>query len=112
MKISDLIKELNLTLFCGETFLDREITGGYTCDMLSDVMGNIDPGMIWITMQMHANVLAIASLKDLSAVLLVNGASPDENTLLKGQAEEVVLVGTTLPAFEISGKIYQLLQRR
>ena len=53
MKVSDLVKELNLTVFCGEAGLDAEISGGYTSDLLSDVMGHIDEGMLWVTMQKH-----------------------------------------------------------
>ena len=51
MKVSDLVRELNLTVFCGEAGLDAEISGGYTSDLLSDVMGHIDEGMLWVTMQ-------------------------------------------------------------
>ena len=51
MKVCDLVKMLNLTVFCGEEGLDTEITGGYTSDLLSDVMGHIEEGMLWITMQ-------------------------------------------------------------
>ena len=53
MKVSDLVRELNLTVFCGEAGLDAEISGGYTSDLLSDVMGHIDEGMLWVTMQPH-----------------------------------------------------------
>ena len=53
MKVSDLVRELNLTVFCGEAGLDAEISGGYTSDLLSDVMGHIDEGMLWVTMQTH-----------------------------------------------------------
>ena len=56
MKVSDLVKELNLTVFCGEAGLDAEISGGYTSDLLSDVMGHIDEGMLWVTMQTHQNI--------------------------------------------------------
>ena len=71
MKVCDLVKMLNLTVFCGEEGLDTEITGGYTSDLLSDVMGHIEEGMLWITMQTHQNILAVATLKDVSAVLIV-----------------------------------------
>ena len=83
MKVSDLVRELNLTVFCGEAGLDAEISGGYTSDLLSDVMGHIDEGMLWVTMQTHQNIVAVATLKDVAAVLIVNGASPDEETLEK-----------------------------
>ena len=86
------------------------IKGGYTSDLLSDVMGHIEEGMLWITMQTHQNILAVATLKDVSAVLIVNGTSPDDETLQKGREEAVPLLGTTRSAFEASGMIYRLLQ--
>ncbi|WP_297909246.1 DRTGG domain-containing protein [uncultured Parabacteroides sp.] len=110
MKVCDLVKILDLTVFCGEKGLDTEITGGYTSDLLSDVMGHIEENMLWITMQTHQNLLAVATLKDVAAVLIVNGSSPDTETLQKGREEAVPLLGTTLSAFEASGRIYQLLQ--
>lgn len=110
MKVSDLIKELELIVFCGEESLDTEIKGGYTSDLLSDVMGHMEEGMLWVTMQTHQNIVAVATLKDAAAVLVVNGASPDEETLQKGWEEGIPLLGTPLSAFVISGKIYQLLQ--
>lgn len=111
MKVSDLVRELELSVFCGETGLDSQISGGYTSDLLSDVMGHMEEGMLWITMQTHQNILAVAALKDAAAVLIVNGATPDEETIAKGSEEDVPLLGTTLSAFEATGKIYQLLQK-
>ena len=98
MKVCDLVKMLNLTVFCGQEGLDTEITG------------HIEEGMLWITMQTHQNILAVATLKDASAVLIVNGTSPDDETLQKGREEAVPLLGTTRSAFEASGMIYRLLQ--
>ena len=99
MKVSDLVKELNLTVFCGEENLDTVIKGGYTSDLLSDVMGHMEEGMLWITMQTHQNIVAVSTLKDAAAVLIVNGASPDEETLQKGKDEDIPLLGTSLSAF-------------
>ena len=65
---------------------------------------------MWITMQTHQNIVAVSTLKDAAAVLIVNGASPDEETLQKGKDEDIPLLGTSLSAFVISGKVYQLLQ--
>ena len=61
-------------------------------------------------MQTHQNIVAVSTLKDAAAVLIVNGASPDEETLQKGKDENIPLLGTSLSAFVISGKVYQLLQ--
>ena len=111
MKVSELVKELGLTVYCGENSLDKEVTGGYTCDLLSDVMGRIEEGMVWITMQTHQNTLAVATLKDAAAIILVNSAEPDEETFEKGREEEFPVLGTSCSAFDISGKIYQFLQK-
>lgn len=110
MKVSDLVRELDLKVFCGEKGLDAEISGGYTSDLLSDVMGHIEEGMLWITLQTHQNIVAVATLKDASAILIVNGSVPDEETMQKGREEAIPLLGTSLGAFEVTGKIYQLLQ--
>jgi predicted transcriptional regulator len=112
MKVNELMNELNLTLFCGEGGMNNEIKGGYAGDLLSDVMGNIEEGMLWITMQAHRNVLAVAALKDAAAVVIVNGYEPDGEMLEKGKEENIPLLGTKLSAFEASGKIYRLLEKK
>ena len=63
MKVKELVEKLNLKVLSGEKGLDREIDGCYISDLLSDVMGNAMEGNIWITLQTHKNVMAVASLK-------------------------------------------------
>jgi len=109
MKVSELVEKLGLTVYSGQNGLDREISGGYVSDLLSDVMGNAGEGEVWITLQVHQNVMAIASLKDLAAVVLVNNHEPQENTISHSNSENIPLLGTNLPAFEITGKIFRLL---
>ena len=109
MKVSELVNRLGLTVFSGETGLNREISGAYVSDLLSDVMGNAEEGMIWITLQTHRNVMAIASLKELAAVILVKGLGPEEDTLEHAKEEEIPVLGTKLSTFEIAGRLYDLL---
>lgn len=109
MTVKELIEKLPLTLVGGAKGLDSEITGAYTSDLLSDVMGNINEGNVWITLQTHKNVMAIASLRDVSAVILVKNLPPDDDMLEKAEDEGIPVLVTELPAFEISGKLYQLL---
>jgi len=111
MKVSELVKKLDLTVYSGEKGLDREITGGYVSDLLSDVMGKAREGEIWITLQIHQNVMAIASLKDLAAVILVNNLEPQENTVRHSNEEDIPLLGTNLSTFEIAGKLYQIYKQ-
>ncbi|HRX31899.1 MAG TPA: serine kinase [Tenuifilaceae bacterium] len=109
MTVKDLVETLQLKVFSGSTGMNREVTGGYSSDLLSDVMGNAESGMVWITLQTHVNVMAIASLKELSAIILVKGFEPEENTLTQSNVEGIPILGTALQTFEISGKLYQLL---
>jgi len=66
----------------------------------------VAPKEVWITLQTHQNVMAIASLKDLAAVILVKGFEPDEDTLARSHEEGIPLLGTKLGTFEMAGKLY------
>jgi serine kinase of HPr protein (carbohydrate metabolism regulator) len=109
MQIKDIVPALQLKIFGGSQGLYNEITGGYTSDLLSDVMGHAENGKIWITLQTHKNVIAIASLKELSAVILIKGLEPDADMLAQAEEEGIPVLGTYEQAFETTGKLYNLL---
>lgn len=111
MTVQELVNALNLKVFCGQENLDREIKGGYTSDLLSDVMGFAKEGQVWITLQTHKNVLAIASLKELAAILLVKGNQPEEDMLEQAIEERIPVLGTDEQTFETTGKVYQLINQ-
>lgn len=110
MTVEQLIQELQLNVIGGAQGLKNEITGGYVSDLLSDVMGNADAGQVWITLQTHKNVMAIASLKDLAAIILVNNHQPEQDTLEQSNEEGIPLLSTQMCTFEIAGKLYELLK--
>lgn len=109
MKTSEIVEKLNLKVYGGKEGLQNEVTGGYVSDLLSDVMGNAQAGSIWVTLQTHKNVMAIASLKDLAGIILVKGFEPDQDTLEKSHEEQIPILGTGDETFELTGKLYQLL---
>ena len=111
MTVKELVEKMNLTVFCGQENLGREIKGGYTSDLLSDVMGFAREGQVWITLQTHKNVLAIASLKELAAILLVKGNKPEEDMLEQAVDEGIPVLGTDAQTFETTGKVYQLINQ-
>ncbi len=111
MKVSELIKILDLKVFGGAAGCDQEITGGYTSDLLSDVIGHAEEGNIWITLQTHKNVMAVASLKDIAAVVIVKGNIPEEGTVAQSENEGIPLLGTNLETFDITGKIFELIKK-
>lgn len=110
MKVTDLVENLQLKPFTDDIGLSRDISGGYTSDLLSDVMGNVDDGDVWITLQTHKNVIAIASLRDVAAVVLISGNTPDEDMLEQAKEEGIPVLGTDMSCFETTGKIFNLIK--
>lgn len=109
MTIQQITDILNLKVFTPGMELERELKGAYVSDLLSDVMGYSTEGEVWITLQSHLNVVAIASLKELPAIILVKGIKPDEALVKKAKEEGVVILGTGEETFLTAGKLYQLL---
>lgn len=110
MTVTEVIEKLGLNVLTSKEVSNTEVTGGYTGDLLSDVIANSKAGNLWITMQTHQNVLAVAKLKDLSGIIFVNGRQPDEDIIQKADEEYVTVLSTDESAFSISGQLYQLLK--
>ena len=110
MTVKELVNELNLTVLSGQQGLDREIDGCYVSDLLSDVMGNAEMNNVWVTLQTHKNVMAIASLKELACVILVKGQTASDDTLEQSNEEGIPFLSTNMQTFETAGKIYDLLK--
>ncbi len=109
MKLKEIIEKLQLKVLAGQDKLDEEVTGGYTSDLLSDVIANSKQGNLWVTLQIHQNIIAVAKLKDLSGIIIVNNRKPDEDTLQKAKEENVPLLVSEEMAYEVSGKLYELI---
>ena len=105
MTVRELATQLKLEVCCGAAGLDKEIKGGY-------VMCNAREGNIWITLQTHKNIMAIASLKELAAIVLVKGYRPEEDTVSESEAEGIPILSTSRQTFEMTGEIYELLQKK
>ncbi|MBM4142609.1 MAG: serine kinase [Lentisphaerae bacterium] len=108
MTLRDLIEALGPDLKAGAGALDRPVTGGYAGDLLSDVLAHARPGNLWVTIQIHANAIAVAGMKDLAGILVVNGRQPEAETLRKAEAEGVPVMVTALTAFEAVGRLREL----
>ena len=109
MTVQELVNKLNLTVMSGCRGLDREIVGCYVSDLLSDVVGNAASGNVWLTLQTHKNVVAVASLKCLSCVVLVKGLAPSADAMEQSNAEGIPILSSSMETFELAGKIYNLM---
>ncbi len=108
MQLSDVIQKLGLTQRSGETPEGVEVTGGYVSDLLSDVIGNAKGGQIWVTIQIHQNVVAVGTLLGLAAIVIAGGAEPEEKTIEKANEEGVRVLTTDTNSYEVVGKLYEL----
>lgn len=111
MKLSDIVKEIGCEILTGTVNLDKEIKNGYVSDLLSDVIGNIKENSIWITIQRHINILGVAKLKDVIAILIPRNLQIEENIIEKAREEKIAILRDPRSAFELSGIIYNLLQK-
>jgi hypothetical protein len=107
LKIKELINTCELEVLTELFEPEREVSGGYTSDLLSDVIANTEKDNIWITMQTHLNIIAVASLKELTAIIIVMNREVDKDAIEKAKEEKITILRTNLTAFQISGKIFE-----
>lgn len=109
MNVREIFRNLGLSVR-SEGDIGREVRGCYISDLLSDVMANAGEGDIWITLQTHPNIVAVATLKNIAAIIITNNRVPEEETLKRASKEGVIIATTPLSTFEISGRLYQMLR--
>ncbi|MDD4800920.1 MAG: serine kinase [Proteiniphilum sp.] len=110
MNLRQLAEKLGFTCLAGEAFLNRTPRWAYQSDLLSDVMGKAEAGMLWITSQVHRNIVAVASLREVSAIIVVNERQVEREVLDHAEEEKVVILASGLPAFETAGILFKQLK--
>ena len=110
MKLNDIVNKLPLKVNSYNEGLQKDVSGGYSSDLLSDVLANSMQGNVWITLQTNLNIVAVASVKNLAGIIIVGNKKPPEETLKKAEEEKITIMTTSMPAFETAGEIYQLVK--
>ena len=108
MIVNDIVRALNLQVVASAAALSREITGGYSADLLSCVMARARAGNAWVTLQAHPNVIAVATLLELAAVIVTEGAPIPDDVKAKADAEGIVLLATPHTTFWVVGELARL----
>lgn len=108
MTLAEVVAKLDLAVFSGEDRLQRPVKSGYVGDLLSDVMARGGEDVLWITIQIHPNIVAVAVLKDLAAVIISGGRTPEPETVQRAEKEGLPLLGSALGAFELAGRLHGL----
>ena len=109
MTVAEMIDSLELTPLHVEDDGKAPVSGVYCGDLLSDVLAQAQPDSVWFTVQGHTNVIAVAALRDLACVVVVNGIAPDPQAVAKARSQGVSLCGSACNAAELcmrlSGKL-------
>lgn len=110
MKVKELASTLSLEILAGTAGIEKNISGGFCSDLLSYVMGKAQEGYIWITIQGHKNIMAVASLKELSAIIIADDIMPEQGTLDLANEEEIPVLKSQLSSFELAVELGKILK--
>jgi len=108
MQVGEIVQALSLTVRAGREHLNREATGGYAADLLSCAMAAARQGDVWVTLQGHLNVIAVASLNELAAIIVAENKPVSPEALEKAEEEGIPILTTGAETFEVCGRLWQL----
>ncbi len=108
MKLREVVAKLGLEVAVAADTLDREISGGYASDLLSCVMARARAGNVWVTLQSHPNIVAVASLLGLAGIIVTEGACLDPATIEKANEEKIPILTTSLTTFTVVSRLAAL----
>lgn len=106
MNVNDLVDKLELEVIAGP--LEKEVSGLYVGDLLSNVMAKAQKDNIWITVHGHQNVVAVASLTEVAAVIVVENFTVEPAAVQKAEEAEVTILRTSLTATTLIRKLIEL----
>ncbi len=109
MNISEFGSRFGFEAIQGD-FDDRPVAGGYTSDLLSDVMARAGNDFALITIQAHKNTVAVATLVGICAVVVCNDRPVPEDMTAAAKSEKVAIFRTSKSQFEVSGMLYSTLR--
>jgi hypothetical protein len=109
MNLQQIINQLDLTVLTEpRDFANILPTGGYSSDLLSCVMAGAKKGNLWITLQAHLNIVAVAALNEVAAIIITENAEPDAASIAKANQQGVILLSTPCPTYQINGQLWEI----
>jgi hypothetical protein len=110
MNLQEVIDHLGLEVLTtrDKDYSSVEPQSGYISDLLSCVMAGANPQSLWVTLQAHINIVAVGALKDVSAIIITEGAVPEDATLKKAEDEGITLLSTPHSSFYVVGKLWEM----
>jgi CBS domain-containing protein/anti-sigma regulatory factor (Ser/Thr protein kinase) len=84
-----------------------EVAGCYISDLLSDVLAHAEPDVLWLTVQVHRNIVSVAAMKDVAAILITCGRKPDPAIIAEADQEGIAIIATPLSTYQAAGKLWE-----
>lgn len=109
MNLQSIIDQLQFKILTEpRNFTEIIPRGGYASDLLSCVMAGAKPNNLWVTLQAHLNIVAVAAMLDVAAVIITENAQPDVATINKANEQNVILLSTPKASYEICGALWDM----
>lgn len=108
MKVNEMADKLGMEMLT-HAGTENEVTGVYACDLLSRVMSGCNAGDVWITVQTHLNVLAVAELDDAACIIVPEGIVVEAATVEKAEETGIAMVSSQMGTYELCWKLHELL---
>ena len=108
MTVESLTKECGFEVVCMPD-ANRDVDGAYIGDLLSWVMGKASSGNVWITIMSNINVIAVATLADVSCIVLAEGVSVDGDVIAAAEAKGVNVLSSKLSAYETAKQLHGVI---
>ncbi|MDD4028486.1 MAG: hypothetical protein PHX86_02040 [Caldisericia bacterium] len=105
-----MITKLPFQVLTNKCNFDVSFQNVYASDLLSNALASVNPETAWITVQVHQNILGIASIKQCPVVIFSEGAVPDDSVISLAEEKDIFLLTSSYPTFELSGLLYRLLK--
>ncbi|MCX7598644.1 MAG: DRTGG domain-containing protein [Armatimonadetes bacterium] len=108
LTLAEVAQRLDARAVAAADRLYVAVAGGLVSDLLSYVMANGRPGQVWITIQTHPNIVAVATLARLAGVLIASGFQPNQTTIARADEEGIPILVSPDPAFVLAGKLWEM----
>ena len=110
MTVKEMAAACGWTLLAGGEGGDNPVDGCYVGDLLSWVMARALSGNVWITVMGNVNAIAVATLTDVSCIVLTENASLDEDAAKKAEMQGIPVYGCGANSYQTAVQVYELLK--
>ena len=107
MKISYIENALNLTRVT-QNAADASVESVYIGDILSLVLARAEENSIWLTVHGHMNILAVAKLKNVGAIIICEETSPEDGVASKADEENICVFTTQKSLYQTAKALAEL----